>query len=80
MPEPAPPSTFWKVGGVRCFRSGNGIVGKKAVLGCNVVVEPRLERGLIELVFPVENKVIGEARPGDIRIGKQIDDILTYGY
>src|SRR6266478_5222215 len=67
-----------KVGGIRCFGSGNRIVGKETIVRRNVVVEPGLEGCLIELVLPVEKEVIGEPGPGNIWERKQVDDVLTH--
>ena len=59
-----------KVGGIGCFGSGNRVVGEEAIFCRNIVVEPRLEGGLIEFVFSVEDEIIREYCSGNIRIRK----------
>src|ERR1700674_4245318 len=76
--RPCPSVQVWEIGGVRCVRSGNRVVGKKSIFFRDIVVEPRLERSLVEFVFSVENEIIREPSPGNIGTGKQIDDILAH--
>ncbi len=65
-----------EVGGIGRIGGGNRIVGKETIFRRNVVVESRLDCGLIKLVLPVENKVVGKPRPV-IWKRKEVDNVLT---
>src|ERR1700694_5470801 len=67
-----------KIGRIGCCGSGKRVVGEETVIVRNVVVEPGFKGRFVKLIFPIENKVVGEPGPCDIWKRKEINDILTY--